>query len=123
MERLTTPAATTSTGLPVYSGPLQELINKLAEYEDAEEAGLLVRLPYKLGTEMYYTSRGHQKVFDAVIVGYNLDRAALRIEFIYFLDFGAASHYKARYEYAAANLLFLSREEAERALKAEDRHE
>ena len=28
--------------------------NKLAEYEDLEEQGLLVRLPCKVGTEVYY---------------------------------------------------------------------
>ncbi|WP_455503215.1 hypothetical protein [Blautia sp.] len=29
-------------------------IEKLANYEDAEEQGLLVRLPCKVGTEVYY---------------------------------------------------------------------
>ena len=28
--------------------------NKLAEYEDAEEQGLLLRLPCKVGTDVYY---------------------------------------------------------------------
>lgn len=30
-----------------------EVINKLAEYEDAEEQGLLLRLPCKVGSELY----------------------------------------------------------------------
>lgn len=32
----------------------QKMIDKLAEYEDAEEQGLLLRLPYPLGTEHIY---------------------------------------------------------------------
>lgn len=32
---------------------LQALINKLAAYEDAEEQGLLLRLPCKIGSDVY----------------------------------------------------------------------
>ncbi len=32
---------------------LQELINKLAAYEDAEEQGLLLQLPCKIGADVY----------------------------------------------------------------------
>lgn len=32
---------------------LQALINKLAAYEDAEEQGLLLRLPFKVGDKAY----------------------------------------------------------------------
>lgn len=35
---------------------LQELINKLAAYEDAEEQGLLLRLPCKVGDTVYVDS-------------------------------------------------------------------
>ena len=31
-----------------------ELIDKLAAYEDAEEQGLLLRLPFKIGQKVYY---------------------------------------------------------------------
>ena len=30
------------------------ILEKLADYEDADEQGLLVRLPCKVGTEVYY---------------------------------------------------------------------
>lgn len=33
---------------------LEKALEKLAEYEDLEEQGLLVRLPCKVGTEVYY---------------------------------------------------------------------
>lgn len=33
---------------------LQEALNKLAHYEDLEEQGLLLKLPCKVGTPIYY---------------------------------------------------------------------
>lgn len=33
---------------------MKKMINRLAELEDLEEQGLLVRLPCKVGTEVYY---------------------------------------------------------------------
>ena len=33
---------------------IKNMIKKLAEYEDLEEQGLLVRLPCKVGAEVYY---------------------------------------------------------------------
>lgn len=33
---------------------LKAMINRLAKFEDLEEQGLLVRLPCKVGTEVYY---------------------------------------------------------------------
>ena len=37
--------------------PLIDAINKLAEYEDAEEQGLLLRLPCKIGDVVYQITR------------------------------------------------------------------
>lgn len=34
--------------------PIQEALNKLAEYEQAEEDGLLIRVPHPVGTEVYF---------------------------------------------------------------------
>lgn len=33
---------------------IQQVFKKLADYEDLEDQGLLVRLPCKVGTEVYY---------------------------------------------------------------------
>ena len=38
---------------------LQALINKLAAYEDAEEQGLLLRLPCKVGDTIYIVFHNH----------------------------------------------------------------
>ena len=132
MERLTTPAAATSTGLPVYSGPLKKLINKLAEYEDAEEAGLLVRLPCKVGDTLYriYTT------YEELETGVDELTYAPRVEAVVVEDICLSR--SARYitvlterlgwhiRYALSDVrkyLFSTAEEAERALKAADRHE
>ncbi len=37
------------------------MINKLAGYEDLEEQGLLVRLPFKLGTVLFRINKGARK--------------------------------------------------------------
>lgn len=36
----------------------RKLYNKLREHEDAEEQGLLIRLPCKIGNVLYYTGKG-----------------------------------------------------------------
>lgn len=40
---------------------LSEACKKLAEYEDLEEHGLLVRLPFKRGTVLYRINKGARK--------------------------------------------------------------
>lgn len=43
---------------------LQAIADKLADYEDAEEQGLLLRLPYPLGTEhIYYADEKDMDVY------------------------------------------------------------
>ena len=45
-------------------GLIEQCFNKLAEYEDAEEQGLLLRLPCKVGDKAYYLHRGYLKDID-----------------------------------------------------------
>lgn len=73
--------------------PISQAIDKLAEYEDAEEQGLLLRLPCPIGTKAFYIMYGKSGWF---ISDYEF-------EVIDLLDFG--------------NRIFLTREEAEQALK------
>lgn len=57
MERLTYKNADGSVGINAYRyynyEDFQKLINKLATYEDAEEQGLLLKLPCHVGTPIY----------------------------------------------------------------------
>ena len=46
--------------------PFKDVMIRLAEYEDAEEQGLLLRLPYPLGTEdLYFADNDDWYVLDA----------------------------------------------------------
>lgn len=42
--------------------------NKLADYEDLEEQGLLVRLPFKRGTVLYRINKGARKPIIKMVV-------------------------------------------------------
>lgn len=112
MSRLTIPAATTSTGLPVYSGSLQNLIAKLTEYEDAEAQGLLVRLPCKVGDIVFYVSSFYSRIIERhVVTGFCFygDGCQIRCR----NSKGEFSYFQTRF---IGKTLFLTREEAERAL-------
>ena len=52
-----------------------EVINKLAEYEDLEEQGLLLKLPYPFGTKLYY-------VIDDWDYGMSVNEIIFDLEFI-----------------------------------------
>ena len=61
MERLTYRGSEKMTGdgltIPSYSDyPTRRIIERLAEYEDLEEQGLLLRLPCPIGTIVYNTT-------------------------------------------------------------------
>ena len=70
-------------------------IGKLAEYEDAEEQGLLLRLPCKVGDTVYSVVEDGLQIFE---LKFSLDFYVRRMS-----DFGKT--------------VFLTKEEAEQALK------
>lgn len=61
MERLTRRHSDGSVGISQFRyynyDDCQKMMQKLAAYEDAEEQGLLLRLPCKIGTEIYELKR------------------------------------------------------------------
>lgn len=87
---------------------LQALINKLAAYEDAEEQGLLLRLPCKAGDTAWYVSRSgiHEVEIDSFVFAINLF-----INVSYYI--GCERFGKTLTPYKT---LFFSREEAEAKL-------
>lgn len=77
----------------------QRMIDKLAAYEDAEEAGLLLKLPCKFGTTIYWLNPNFERN------DFEIEEMKFSIEMLCFIDwFG---------KYA-----FLTYEEAEAGLKA-----
>ena len=102
----------------VSQSKLFELINKLAEYEDLEEQGLLLKPPVKLGQKVFRAYGKEVCEGRIVKMEYNiftLPRLWVRIEIW-------SNLYGKMAEYGQADKLlgiefFLSREEAEQKLK------
>lgn len=87
-----------------------EIADKLATYEDAEEKGLLIRLPCKLGDTVYHIVSHTRHTVD--VTGYCMEwKLVTTIEptvfRIWMVD-------------AVGKTVFLTREEAEAALKSKD---
>lgn len=85
--------------------------NKLAEYEDLEEQGLLVRLPCKVGDDLYCIVNGEVKKLKAHSFGVS-DFETTDIEFKYVDGFKIV-----RFVGEVGKTVFLTREEAEKKLK------
>lgn len=85
------------------------LSKRLAAYEDAEEQGLLVRLPCKVGDMVYYKRRGWVCGDTVKIILFDAFGYHVRLDYEHkefdFEDFGKT--------------VFASREEAEAALKGD----
>ena len=69
MERLTIRHSPSSVTLNKLADDGQVLL-KLADYEDAEEQGLLLRLPCKVGSTVYYINSRTEEVESTVILRY-----------------------------------------------------
>ena len=98
---------------------IQKAINKLADYEDQEEQGLLLKLPFKIGTVLYnpapYYYIGTVKmnepfIFETKVVGFGIENMQLTIK--------AKNNGEIR-EFTVDKIgitFFLTKEEAEQAL-------
>lgn len=61
-------------GYPTVSDYASKVLTKLADYEDAEEQGLLLRLPCKVGDKIFLVFAGFGKDIDKFTVkGFHLD--------------------------------------------------
>lgn len=105
-----------------------DVIKKLAAYEDAEEQGLLVRLPCKVGDVVWRLAAGTRRKRLSAYPQYVIYE--FRISDVYgtknLMFFGhniingkPSTTYEAFHENDFGKTVFLSREEAEAALKGE----
>ena len=83
--------------------PISEAINKLAEYENLEEQGLLLRLPCKVGTKVYAINIiiDYGEIGDEATYSYSIIEREFQIYMM--MDYG--------------KLVFLTQAEAEQKLK------
>lgn len=108
MERLTKRSKTNPDCIKVKS--LSAAYQKLADYEDAEEQGLLIRLPCKIGNTVYRVTKSGtilEECVDDIVMPefYTKTQDGLRGHDAMWNEFGKT--------------VFLTREEAEAALAKE----
>lgn len=90
---------------------LEKALEKLADYEDLEEQGLLVRLPCKVGDDLYCIVNGEVKKLKVHSFGVP-DFEIIDIEFKYVDGFKIV-----RFVGEVGKTVFLTREEAEKKLE------
>ena len=101
--------------------PISEAINKLAEYEDLEEQGLLLRLPCKVGDTIYVNGIlgvGEAEEYKVIRVDYHSNLAMGRSEFyIEALLISDPENSIGFYDKEIGKTVFLTQAEAEQKLK------
>lgn len=90
----------------------ENYIDKLARYEDAEEQGRLIVLPCKVGDTIYRVSRERDEVWEWEIIEIRI-LSGIFCDPISFVDDSDNEFFQPD----IGNTVFLSREEAEKALE------
>lgn len=103
------------------SEPFTAAVAKLAEIEDSEENGLLVRLPCKIGDLLY--EAGESEIYTYIVDEIHVEQDSEVI--VYAFEYDADLHrvYQNGYEYDDCDFgktVFLTHEEAMQALEARD---
>lgn len=92
---------------------LEKALEKLADYEDLEEQGLLVRLPCKVGDIMFTINKGAKNpIIELTVTQINITRRSYNLEVID-RDCGELMCFKND----IGKTIFLTREEAEKKLE------
>lgn len=101
---------------PSYSNySTERIIERLAEYEDAEEQGLLLRLPCKIGSILYQPTSNGINEYYTIGLCFNIPRNKFMYEVTYNVGL---DWYKTTCDFDYINdVVFLTREEAENKLK------
>ena len=94
---------------------VENMIKKLATYEDLEEQGLLVRLPCKVGDTVYVPTRNFVSELKITLVSVNTNEMAMY--FSWLLNSGIYPNLDGFSGYELGKTVFLTREEAEKKLE------
>ena len=92
---------------------IQQVFKKLADYEDLEEQGLLVRLPCKVGDTVYVPTRNFISELRITMVSVDMHEAY----FSWMLNSGIYPNLDGFHGYELGKTVFLTREEAEKKLE------
>ena len=93
--------------------PIQIAIDRLAEYEDLEEQGKLLKLPCKVGQKVYLLRKDIKSVIDGGIISIRIGEFAREMK-IFIID---DDRYTDVSFDKIGDIVFLTREAAEAALK------
>lgn len=107
MKRLTIRNSDGSISQPTHS-TFEKVFNRLAEYEDLEEQGLLLRLPCKVGDTIYRCGNHIKKVYE-----WYIERIKIYFDETVYIDNSDNAFTADDF----GKTVFLTREAAEAALK------
>ena len=88
------------------------VMNALAEYEDLEEQGLLVRLPIEIGTELFQPCADRKSIIRSIVINNTITDDDIYIGIVD--ERGNERHYSKK---SIGKTVFLTREEAEKELE------
>lgn len=92
-----------------------DILGKLAEYEDLEEQGLLLRLPCKIGSVLYQPISNRINEYKAIGLCFDITRNEFMYEVAYQIGL---EWYKTTCDFDCINkIVFLTKAEAEQKLK------
>lgn len=91
---------------------VKAMVNRLAKIEDLEEQGLLVRLPAKIGTELFQPCADHESIIQSIVINNTITDDDIYIGIID--ERGYERHYS---EKSIGKTVFLTRKEAEKKLE------
>lgn len=91
------------------------ILEKIADYEDLEEQGLLVRLPCKVGDTVYVPTRNFVSELRITLV--SIDTNDMAMYFSWLLNSGIYPNLDGFSGYELGKTVFLTREEAEKKLE------
>lgn len=98
---------------------LEKCLRKLAEYEDADEQGLLLRLPCKVGSTLYQPISNRINEYKTIGLCFDITRNYFMYEVAYQIGL---EWYKTIYDFDCINkTVFLTQAEAEQKLKKMER--
>lgn len=96
---------------------LQEVLNKLAEYEDLEEQGKLLKLPCALGDTVYEVQESRKRIQTYIVIAVHVSNCGNLYGWELKDGKGVYGNVNGFSEYAIGKQVFLTKEEAEAALK------
>ena len=93
----------------------RSIYNRLKDYEDAEEQGLLLKLPCKVGSTLYHPISNRINEYKAIGLCFDITRNEFMYEVAYQIGL---EWYKTTCDFDCINkTVFLTKEEAEKKLK------